>query len=169
MASSVNDIYLTGLRNAHALETQAVQLLSRQVERLESYPAMADALRRHMQESEVQAKRLEEILQGQGSSPSTLKDMVTGFMGNMAALAHMPAQDEILKNTFANFAFEHYEIAAYKGLLVMAEAAGDSRSPQLLNQSLSEEVRMAEWLGQNLPETVGTYIRLETQGQKSGI
>ncbi len=36
MASSVKDIYVNGLTNAHALETQAVQLLSRQAERLET-------------------------------------------------------------------------------------------------------------------------------------
>jgi ferritin-like metal-binding protein YciE len=29
-------------------------------------------------------------------------------------MAHAPARDEIIKNTFANFVFEHFEIAAYK-------------------------------------------------------
>ncbi len=46
-----------------------------------------------------------------------------GLMGNMAALAHAPAQDEILKNTFANHAFENYEIAVYDSLIAIAEAA----------------------------------------------
>ena len=168
MASSASDIYITGLKNAHALETQAVQLLSRQVERLENYPAMADQIRLHIDESKVQAQRLEEILQAHGTSESTLKDLATGFMGNMAALAHAPMQDEVLKNTFANFAFEHFEIASYNALLVMADSAGDSRAPSLLKQSLNEEIRMAQWIEQNLPETVKTYISLETQGRTSG-
>ena len=43
MASTIQDIYVTGLRNAHALEAQADQLLSRQVERIENYPAMSSA------------------------------------------------------------------------------------------------------------------------------
>jgi ferritin-like metal-binding protein YciE len=30
--------YITGLHNAHAMETQAIQLLTRQIERLENYP-----------------------------------------------------------------------------------------------------------------------------------
>ena len=168
MASSASDIYITGLKNAHALETQAVQLLSRQVERLENYPAMADQMRLHIDESKTQAQRLEEILQAHGTSHSSLKDMATGFMGNMAALAHAPMQDEVLKNTFANFAFEHFEIASYNALLVMADSAGDSRAPSLLKQSLNEEIRMAQWIEQNLPETVKTYISLETQGRTSG-
>ena len=38
MATTPRDTYITGLVNAHALEQQAVSILSRQVERLESYP-----------------------------------------------------------------------------------------------------------------------------------
>jgi len=37
----------------------------------------------------------------------------------------MFAQDEILKNSFANFAFENYEIAAYKSLYAGLCAGGD--------------------------------------------
>ncbi len=32
--------------------------------------------------------------------------------GSMAAIGHSMADDEILKNSFANFAFENFEIAA---------------------------------------------------------
>ena len=159
MASSIQDIYITGLRNAHALEAQADQLLSRQVERM----------RQHIEESRTQAARLEEILQRLGTSHSSLKDAVTGFMGNMAAMAHAPMQDEILKNSFANYAFEHFEIASYRALIEMAQRAGDQQGVQLLQESLKEEIAMAEWAGQHLPEVVNTYIDLETQGKKSGI
>jgi ferritin-like metal-binding protein YciE len=34
------------------------------------------------------------------------------------------AGDEILKNTFANNALEHFEIAAYKSVLALCPAAG---------------------------------------------
>ena len=169
MASSASDIYITGLKNAHALETQAVQLLSRQVERLENYPAMADQMRLHIDESKTQAQRLEEILQAHGTSHSSLKDMATGFMGNMAALAHAPMQDEVLKNTFANFAFEHFEIAAYRSLLIMAELAGDNSSPKLLTQSLNEEIRMAKWIEDNLDATTRKYMQLTASGQQAGV
>ena len=169
MASSVQDIYIIGLRNAHALENQAVQILSRQVERLENYPAMSERLRQHIEESRTQATRIEQILDRHGTSHSALKDAVTGFMGNLAALAHAPMQDEVLKNTFANFAFEHFEIASYKALLEMADAAGDGQAPQLLKLSLDEEIQMAQWIDQHLPETVRTYMRLESAGQKAGV
>ncbi|RAI57548.1 ferritin-like domain-containing protein [Roseicella frigidaeris] len=169
MASSIQDIYLTGLRNAHALEAQADQLLSRQVERIENYPAMRQRLQQHIEETRRQSQRLEQILQAHGTSASTLKDLATGFMGNMAALAHVPMQDEILKNSFANYAFEHFEIASYKALIEMARMAGDTQAEPLLQDSLKEEEAMAEWAGQALPEVVRTYVQRETEGKTAGI
>jgi ferritin-like metal-binding protein YciE len=161
MATSPRDTYLSGLVNAHALEEQAVSLLSRQVERLESYPEMSQQIR--------QATRLEEILQSLGTSHSALKDMATSFMGNMAALAHAPMQDEVIKNTLANFAFEHYEIASYRSLLTMAELAGDQSGPRLLQESLEEEIRMAKWIEDHLDATTRKYVQLTAAGQKAGV
>ncbi len=169
MASSIKDIYVDGLRNAHALEAQAAQLLERQVERLENYPAMVARMREHIEESRTQQKRLEQILKRLGTSHSSLKDMGAGLMGNMAALAHTPSQDEVLKNTFANYAFEHYEIASYRALIEMAQAAGDQESITLLRQTLQEEEKMAQWIGDHLPETVNTYVSRTTAGQKAGV
>ncbi len=169
MGSSMQEIYISGLRNAHALEEQAVQLLSRQVERLEHYPAMTERMRQHIEESRVQQSRLEQILDRLGTSHSSLKDMVTGFMGNMAAISHAVTQDEVLKNSFANFAFEHFEIATYKALLEMSDAVGDGQAAALLRQSLDEEVRMSHWIDQHLPETVRTYMRLESGGRTAGV
>ncbi|WP_376087916.1 ferritin-like domain-containing protein [Roseomonas sp. CCTCC AB2023176] len=161
------DLYIDGLVNARALETQAIQLLSRQVERLENFPEMARRLQQHITESEQQRDRLDEILSNLGTSASGLKDLVTGFMGNMAALAHAPMQDELLKNTFANYAFEHFEIASYKGLLVMAEVAGDNRAPSALRQSLQEEISMAQWAEETLEPTVRRYVMLKAEGAKA--
>ncbi len=169
MASSPRDTYITGLVNAHALENQAISIMSRQVERLESYPEMSDQLRRHIDESKAQAQRIEEILNSLGTSHSTLKDLATSLTGNMAALAHVPMQDEVIKDTFANFAFEHFEIAAYRSLLTMADLAGDNSSPKLLNQSLGEEIRMAKWIENNLDPITRRYVQRTAAGEKAGV
>jgi len=169
MTSSIRDIYVVGLRNAHALETQAIQLCNRQVERLENYPEMRERLREHAEESRRQQERIDQILNALGTSPSTLKDIGTSIMGNMAAMGHAMAQDEVIKNSFANYAFEHYEIAAYRALIELAQAAGDNAARPLLEQNLNEEMRMAEWIEQNLSPTLQRYMQLETSGQKSGV
>jgi ferritin-like metal-binding protein YciE len=68
------------------------------------------------------------------------------------------AGDEVLKNTFASSALEHYEIATYKSLLAMADAAGVAVQ-ELLQQSLREEERMAEWVDNNVQSLTIEYLR----------
>ena len=98
------ELYVQGIRNAHALETQAIQIMSRQVERLENYPEMKAALQRHIRESEGQQQRLADVLERHGTSHSSLKEMVTGLVGNAAAIGHAFTTDEVIKNSFANYA-----------------------------------------------------------------
>jgi ferritin-like metal-binding protein YciE len=169
MATSIRDIYVTGLQNAHALEAQAIQLCQRQVERLENYPELRERLREHLEESRRQQQRIEQILQTLGTSHSTLKDIGTSIMGNIAAIGHAVMQDEVMKNTFANYAFEHFEIASYRALMEMADAAGDTPGQRLLEQSLNEEIRMAEFIDQHLSTIVRRHIERETKGMKSGV
>ena len=118
----LQSVFVTGLKNVHGVEHQALSLIDRQLDHLENYPEVADMLRRHRVETEQQIERVDTILQGFGETPSSLKDAVLSFTGNMAALAHLPAPDEILKNSFANQAFENFEMAAYTSLIAMAEA-----------------------------------------------
>ena len=161
-------IYLTGLRNQHAVENQAIELLERQVGRLENYPAMRERMQQHIAESREQARRIEELLGGLGTSESGFKDTVASFMGNMAAMAHAPAPDEVIKNTFANFAFEHYEIASYKSLLTLAEITAHSAATSALRQSLAEEEAMAQWINDHLDETTRMFVRRSEAGVTAG-
>ena len=163
------DLFVTGLRNQHAVENQAVELLSRQVERLESYPEMEARMRQHIDESKIQAQRIEEILGQLGTSHSALKDAGLSFMGNMAALAHTVAPDEVLKNTMANFAFEHFEIASYKSLLSLTDVVGQGGAVSALRQSLQEEESMAEWIDQHIGSTTQRYLELSRAGLKAGV
>ncbi len=163
------DLFMTGLRNQHAVETQAVQLLSRQVERLENYPEMEARMRQHIDESKIQAQRIEELLQAMGSSHSSLKDAGMGLVGNMAALAHTVAPDEVLKNTFANYAFEHFEIASYKSLLALTDASGQSNAATALTQSLREEEDMAQWIDAHLADTTLRFMQRSAAGEKAGL
>ena len=64
------ETYATGLRNAHALEQQATQLLQRQLDRYERYPEVSQKLQQHLRETEQQIARLEELMHGMGTDPS---------------------------------------------------------------------------------------------------
>jgi ferritin-like metal-binding protein YciE len=85
------------------------------------------------------------------------------------AIGHSTAADEVLKNTFANFAFEHYEIAAYKSLLTLAEANSNSAGQSLLEMSLKEEQAMAEWIEQHIGPTTLRYVERSAAGVTAGV
>lgn len=167
MSLDARTIYVTALQNTHAVEMQALQIMQRQVERLQHYPEMEAALRSHIQETQGQRERLEEVLHGLAEGPSTLKEGFLGFVGNMMALGHTPAQDEILKNTYANHAFENFEIAAYTSLLVIAEAAGQSASLAGFEKSLEEERAMARTVADLIQPTTRRYLDLTLAGEKA--
>ncbi|TPM96653.1 ferritin-like domain-containing protein [Mesorhizobium sp. B2-1-3A] len=162
--SESREIFIVGLRNAHAMENQALSIMKPQVERIENYPEVADRLRRHIQETEGQMTRLESVLEGLDEEHSTLKDTALSMVGSVAAMGHSMAGDEIIKNSLANFAFENYEIAAYNSLLVLAEAGGFHDAEKALKQNLSEEEAMADWLRANLGDVTMRYAKLREAG-----
>jgi ferritin-like metal-binding protein YciE len=167
MTLDTRSIYVSSLQSTHGLEMMALQIMERQVERLINYPDMEAALRRHIDETHAQRDRLEEAMAAVQTSPSTIKEGFLGFVGNMMALGHAPAQDEILKNTYANHAFENFEIAAYESLLVIADAAGQQGHRTAFQQSLKEEQGMAEAVRKLIGPTTERYLQLTTSGAKA--
>lgn len=163
----VRELFVTGLVNAHAVEKQALSIMTPQVKRIENYPEVADRLRLHIEETEGQIVRLDEILADFDTSGSAVKDLGLSLSGSMAALTHSVAGDEIVKNSFANYAFEHFEIAAYKSLLVLAEDGGFANATLLLTQSLGEEQAMAQWIDDALPTITRRYASLYAEGGSS--
>jgi ferritin-like metal-binding protein YciE len=163
------EIYLTGLRNAHALEHEAMGIMQRQIDRLENYPDLLKRLKSHMKETEIQAERLQSILTEFDESSSTVKDMGGHVMGSMAAIMHAFAPDEILKNTMANYAFENFEIAAYKSLIALAEATQQTPHIKLLEQSLGEEIAMAGWIDENVEKVTLRFLSLSEAGKKAKV
>lgn len=159
------ELFVTGLKNAHGVEHQALALIDRQLDHLENYPEVAEMLRLHRGETEQQISRIDEILSGFDARPSAIKDLGLSITGNMAAIAHVFAPDEILKNSFANYAFENFEIASYTGLLTLAELGNFTSQQGLLRESLSEEQRMATWVLESLPGITRKYAGLRAAGE----
>src|SRR3569833_2142789 len=147
--ADARELFVTGLRNAHAMENQAHEMLERQVERMGDYPELRARLREHLRETKDQLKRLEQCLSNLGESTSTMKDAVLAFGANIAAMGHAIAPDEVLKNTFANSGSEAYEIATYKSQLRKADTA-DPKTAEDLRQSLAEEEKTAKWVSDNI-------------------
>lgn len=161
------ELYLDGLKNAHALEKQATQLIERQLERLQNYPQVAALLQRHLGETHQQIQRLDEIMASFGEEHSTLKDLATQLTGNLAALGHTVMGDEVLKNHFANHAFENFEIASYLSLITMAEISGRGGHVSALKQTLQEERNTAQALHDMTGELTQLYVERYVSGAKA--
>jgi ferritin-like metal-binding protein YciE len=168
MTDTARKIYVSGLRNAHAMEAQAIELLQRQIGRLENYPEMASRMQQHLAESKGQQERLEQALSSLSETYSTIKDTALAALGNLMALSHAPAPDEVIKNTFANFAFEHYEMAAYQALITMAEHTGHAIALPGLQRSLQEEEAMARWIDEHIAPTTLRFLQRSEAGLTAG-
>jgi ferritin-like metal-binding protein YciE len=158
--TAARDLFITGLKNAHSMERQAQEMLERQAERMGDYPELKQKAHEHLLETREQMQRLETCLEQLGSSPSKLKDAALALGANMAAMGHAMAGDEVLKNAFASNALEHFEIAAYKSLLTMADRAGIAMR-SVLERSLREEERMAEWVDKHVETLTLEYMQKE--------
>jgi ferritin-like metal-binding protein YciE len=163
MTDEARDVLIVGLRNAHAVENQAVELLERQVRALHDYPDVQSRVQQHLDETRSQLERLEDCLDYLGERKSVLKDVALSTLGNFMALSNTMADDAILKNALSSYSFEHYEIAAYESLLELAELADEPEMTPLLERNLSEERAMAGWLASNIRPVTRDYVQRRQQ------
>jgi len=165
MTTTAQDLFVTGLKNAHAMENQALSIMKPQASRIENYPEVEAQIQKHITETEGQIARLERILETLGEDKSSLKDLALSLAGTLAVVGHTVAPDEILKNSMANFAFENFEIAAYKSLIALADASGNTTAISDLELNLEEELAMAEWLDENIEMVTLKFAALKEAGE----
>ncbi len=85
--NEIREVFVTGLKNAHAMENQALSIMKPQLSRIENYPEVAAKLEQHIRETEGQIVRIKEVLDGLNEDHSSLKDMalkavLPGFASN---------------------------------------------------------------------------------------
>lgn len=156
--SGNRDLLIAGLKDAYALETQALDMMRTQTNRLDGYPELQARIQQHVTETEQQLKRLEGCLAQFNESPSTLRDVALRLTGNLQSMFHAAAEDEVIKNVFASNAFENYEIATYKGLAAMAENVGANDVADVARQNLREEEDMARFISEHIEPTVRNFM-----------
>jgi ferritin-like metal-binding protein YciE len=161
VAEALRETMITGIRNAHALEAQAVTLLEREIDRVGDYPALQARKRLHLEETRRQQDALERLLSERGASPSSLKETALQLWSNIQAVLNSVAQDEVLKATFASHGFEAYEVASYKALALMARRCGDGEVERVCQGILREEEAMLAWLNEHADEVVERWIEVQ--------
>ncbi|HYD70186.1 ferritin-like domain-containing protein [Azospirillum sp.] len=163
--AEIKDTLADWLRDAYAMENQAVEMLERQTERLEHYPDMLAKVREHVAVTRRQADRVRECLQRLGTDTSSIKTGIGMLIGNAQSLSGIFASDEVVKAGIFNYAFEQFEIANYRVLVATARQIGDAEVARLLEENLREEEEMAAWIESNLPQLTQTYLQRKMAGQ----
>jgi ferritin-like metal-binding protein YciE len=161
------ELISSALRDAHAMEEQAITLLTMQSSRLESYPELRNRVRLHLDETKSQLRRVDECLEAIGTEKSTLKDLVQKFTATVGGAFNAMTEDEVLKGSFMSYSFEAFEISCYMSLKTMAEAFGLPEIARMAEENLAEERAMAEWLEQHLPAVTKQYIGLAQRGERA--
>ncbi|WP_422103369.1 ferritin-like domain-containing protein [Vreelandella sp.] len=146
------------LRDAHAMEKQAEEMLKAQAKRIDHYPALRARIDQHLHETERQSEKLERVMSELGIDTSAMKDMGGKLTAFGQSLGGMMAGDEVVKGGIASYAFECFEIANYKALIAAAELANQPNVASVCREILKEEEAMADWLAQHLDDTTRTFL-----------
>jgi ferritin-like metal-binding protein YciE len=133
------------LTDAHAIEAQAIQLLSKGPG-IVGQGDLGSAMEEHLVETREHQRLIDQRLQARGASPSTVKDAALrlgalnwgGFFG---AQPDTPA-----KLAGFAYAFEHLEIGAYELLRRVAQRAGDAETVAVADRILVPEREAAQKL-----------------------
>jgi ferritin-like metal-binding protein YciE len=159
MPTTANDVYLGWLRDAHAMEKQALILIDTQIRRMGGFPEMRERLQKHRTETEVQLSQIEKLLAQHGSRASMAKDVAVSAMTGSQALGGLFMGDAPVKGAQTAFTFENYEIATYRSLIAAAELCRDTAAIPVLERILDEEMRMADWLEGHLDQMARRFLQ----------
>lgn len=140
-ADQLDSTLLAYLRDVHALEGQAEELLEAGAERVDD-ESLEAAFRDHLEQTHRHRERITSLLEERGAGPSLLKNAMlkTGGFNLSAFFAAQP--DSTTKLAGFAFAFEQLEVAAYE--LLQRVAAGDEGVVTAAEEILVEERQAAE-------------------------
>lgn len=154
------DNFLAWLRAAHAMEEQAITMLSAQSRRIESYPDLKARIVWHLHETEEHARALKALLDqfsGTGGV-SAIKDMAAKLTARAQGVGGMLTSDEVVKGATASYAFEHMEIASYRVLIAAADELDEMEAKAVFERILADEIAMADWLEANLDTITRIFL-----------
>jgi ferritin-like metal-binding protein YciE len=152
------------LRDAYAMESQAVSLLETQISRLETYPDARAKVQEHLQQTHRQRQDVEDCLAKLGADPSDLKVLAQKTIATVQGLFHSMSEDEVLKHALGSYSFEQFEAGSYRMLAAAAREAGEPGIAETCERIQAEEEAMGDWIWQQMPTLTREYISRSEAG-----
>jgi ferritin-like metal-binding protein YciE len=138
---NLRKLYINQLQMLLSAEQQIIDALPKMVEKATD-PQLKQAFQSHLQETQVQATRLEQILREETRSADTVKAKTVAALVVEAEDLVKDATDDSVRDAAligAAQRVEHYEIAAYGTLRTWAYILGKASQAELLDRTIKEE------------------------------
>ena len=152
---NLQDLMKEDLKDVLHAEKQLIKALPKMI-KTASNPQLQEAFQNHLEETKVQAERVEQVMEMMGMpvKTKTCKAM-QGLLEEGKEVMSEDAEDDVMDAALIGAAqkVEHYEIATYGTLCTYAELLGLRDAKRLLGQNLEEEKKTDQLLTQ-LAESV---------------
>jgi ferritin-like metal-binding protein YciE len=128
-------------------------------------PEMKKRIERHVTETEGQIDRLKRAFESIGEKAKGEKcEAAVGLREEHDSFKSEEKPSKPLLEAFdlgSGLRVEHYEIAAYRSSIAVAEALGYSECAEILRENLAEEEEMAAFLTKNAPRALQELFTME--------
>lgn len=146
----LQDLFVMKLSEIYDAEQQGLQAMQQLSQRVQT-PELKQGFQQHIEQSQQQVQRLEQIFQTMGQQPSGEKNLgIQGLIQESQKLLQQDAAPDVLEAGIiaCQQAMEHYEMAAYGTARTYAKLLNNDEAAQLLEQTLDEEKQNDEKLTQ---------------------
>jgi ferritin-like metal-binding protein YciE len=148
--TSLRELYVEQLKDLYSAENQITKALPKMIKKAES-PELKASFQEHLQQTEGQIDRLEQIFQLLQVSPRGKKCVgMEGLIEEGKEAMSEDMEPDVMDAALIAAAqkVEHYEISGYGTARAYARLLKDNRAVQLLTESLEEEAEADEKLTQ---------------------
>jgi len=138
---TLHDAFIDELRDTYDAERQLTKALPK-LAKAASNPKLRQAFERHLEETEGQIERLEQVFENLGEKVRGKHcDGIAGIIDEGKSIMEEDFDEATMDACLiaAGQRAEHYEMAAYGTLVAWAQAMGHAAAARLLQQTLDEE------------------------------
>ena len=138
---TLHDAFIDELRDTYDAEKQLTKALAKLAKTATS-PALRDAFETHLEETQGQIERLEQVFESLDEKPRGKHcDGIAGIIEEGKSIMEEDFDATTMDACLiaAGQRAEHYEMAAYGTLIAWAQTMGHSDATKLLQQNLDEE------------------------------
>jgi ferritin-like metal-binding protein YciE len=166
MEQEVRELMVEQLKDAFSAERQALKCMQRAA-RKASAPALREGIQMHIEQTQVQIERIEQIMESLKIRPGrkvceAMRGLVEEAQHEMEEHDKGPVLDLVIVAGMQRI--EHYEIAAYGTNIAIARALGEKEAVGLLSETLEEEKQT----DLKLTEVTEQHIMAAALGGSSG-